>query len=359
MLKHLRDPPLYQQYVHDLPNRKSPGPDGIQNELLKHLPEEMHQVIHKMIILMWMTGHTPDKWKESCTILMHKKGNEHELGNWRPIALANTLYKLWTSMVTDCLTEHAEQYGALSSSQEGFRREKGTIRQLQNVMNVMSDAKICQQDLYLLYVDFSSAFNTIDHDKLLCIMYDLGFPADVIEIIKDLYTGAVTRVKLDFAQTDPIRLGRGTIQGDIPSPILSLIFIELLLRWLHSEGRGYRYGCLNKVKQHAEHRTSASTYADDLAAMASSHGDMREQAEKITAFVSWAGMQVNCNKCAITGMLYAQSSNDNVLSHGVVGMLQIRAAQVKIQGQSIPWEVFLLAQPSAGTSQPAPLACAD
>ena len=37
--------------------------------------------------------------------------------------------------------------------------------------------------MYLLYVDFSSAFNTIDHDELLCIMHDLGFLDDAVEVI--------------------------------------------------------------------------------------------------------------------------------------------------------------------------------
>ncbi len=129
-----------------------------------------------MFILMWMTGTTPKAWKESQTVLLHKKGCEHDLGNWRPIALANTLYKLWTGMIAECLYKYAEHFNTLSSAQEGFRKQKNTIRQLQNVMNIMSDAKMSQQDLYLLYVDFSSAFNTIDHDKLLCIMHDLGFP---------------------------------------------------------------------------------------------------------------------------------------------------------------------------------------
>ena len=181
-------------------------------------------------ILMWMTGTTPKAWRESQTVLLHKKGSQHDLRNWRPIALANTLYKLWTGVIAECLYKYAEHFNILSSAQEGFRKHKSTIRQLQNVMNIMPDAKLSQQDLYLLYVDFSSAFNTIDHDKLLCIMHDLGFPEDAIEVIAELYTDAITKIKLYFAETGPIKIDRGTMQGDTFSPLLFLIFIEPLLR---------------------------------------------------------------------------------------------------------------------------------
>ena len=61
--------------------------------------------IHKLFVLVWMTGSTPTAWKESCTVLIHKKGDAFDLGNWRPIALANTIYKLWTGMVTQCLNK--------------------------------------------------------------------------------------------------------------------------------------------------------------------------------------------------------------------------------------------------------------
>ena len=55
-------------------------PDSIPNELLKHLPEGVHQAMHKPVILLWMTGTTPKAWKESQMVLLHKKGNEHDLG---------------------------------------------------------------------------------------------------------------------------------------------------------------------------------------------------------------------------------------------------------------------------------------
>ena len=87
-------------------------------------------------------------------MLLHKKGSEHDLGNWRPIALANTLYKVWTGVIAECLYKYAEQFNILSSAQEGFRKQQNTIRQQQNVLNIMSDAKISQQDLYLLICGF-------------------------------------------------------------------------------------------------------------------------------------------------------------------------------------------------------------
>ena len=70
MLQHMQDPNLFKRRISQLKNGKSPGPDSIPNELLKHLPEGMHQAIHKMFILMWMTGSTPKAWKESCTVLL-------------------------------------------------------------------------------------------------------------------------------------------------------------------------------------------------------------------------------------------------------------------------------------------------
>ncbi len=339
LLEHVCDPCIFQEKMRHLKNGKAPGPDGIPNELLKHLPGGVHQAIHKLFILMWMTGTTPKAWKESQTVLLHKKGSAHDLGNWRPIALANTLYKLWTSVIAECLYRYAEHFNILSSAQEGFRKQKNTIRQLQNVMNIMSDAKISQQDLYLLYVDFSSAFNTIDHDKLLCIMHDLGFPEDAIEVIAELYTDAITKIKLYFAETGPNKIERGTIQGDTLSPLLFLIFIEPLLRWLQSGGRGYKYGCLSK-SLHADHTTSTSAYADDMLAAALTASDLARQAEKIEAFVNWSGMAVNVKKCAVTGILWSQArknGSDKVLSSKMIKMLQQRLETVRIYNTPIPF----------------------
>jgi len=86
---------------------------------------------------------------------------------------------------------------------------------------VLEDAKLFKQDVYALIVDFTSAFNTTDHDRMLWIMYDMGFPTDAVDIVKNLYEEATTQVRIPSGgHTDQIPVERGTIQGDTLSPFL-------------------------------------------------------------------------------------------------------------------------------------------
>ncbi len=64
----------------------------------------------------------------------------------------------------------------------------------------LEDAKIFEKDMYALNVDITSAFNTKDHNRMLWIMYDLGFPADAIDAVKN------------FMETQPHESGSNNIQ---------------------------------------------------------------------------------------------------------------------------------------------------
>ena len=112
-----------------------------------------------LFIIVWSTGFTPKAWKISNTILIDKnKGDETEASSYRPIGLANTLYKLWTWLNTNTLYEYAEANSILSTTQAGFRKQKDPIHQLENVIMALEDAKLFHKDIYALIVDFTSAF---------------------------------------------------------------------------------------------------------------------------------------------------------------------------------------------------------
>ncbi|KAJ9525591.1 hypothetical protein QJQ45_003392 [Haematococcus lacustris] len=294
----------FQECLSRLAGGKAPGPDGVENEIIKMLPWEMRETIHKLFIIMWATGCTPTTWKTSDTCLLYKdKGEETDLNSYRPVGLANTVYKLWTSLITKTLSEYAEANGMLSKNQAGFRSHRNTTQQLQMLVMALEDAKLAKADIYALLVDFTSAFNTTCQDKLLWIMHDLGFPTDATDAVKDLYTGATTRFKTPYGHTDPVPVNRGTIQGDSLSPFLFLIYIEPLLRWLQVGARGYKFK--SATPDSGERATVSSIdYADDIAILCNTLRNLRCQADKLSAFSDWGHLIISHSKTLATAALH-------------------------------------------------------
>jgi hypothetical protein len=231
ILSLVMDKETFNSCIKHLAKNKQPGPDGIPNELINSLPGPWHQAIHQLFTLMWIMGETPECWKNSNTVLLYKKNDPMQPANYRPIGLNNTMGKLWSAMVASVMSSYAETMHILSPAQHGFRAQRSTHQALNNLVHTIEDAAIYKQDLYVAYFDFSSAFNMVDHDKLLCIMYDLGFTEDAVDAVKSIYNGATTHISLKGATGPAIQIGKGTIQGDTLSPLLFIIFIEPLSRW--------------------------------------------------------------------------------------------------------------------------------
>ena len=122
-----------------------------------------------------------------------------------------------------------------------------------------------------MYIDFSNAFDTLDHDKLLQLMWDQGFPSHAVEVVRGLHTGACTTIRTSFGESDSIDIERGSLQGYGLSPFLFLLFIDPLLRWLHQGGRGYRPGCLTDAADAERHACDAPAFADDVAVLAAAN----------------------------------------------------------------------------------------
>ena len=145
-------------------------------------------------------------------------------------------------------------------------------------------------------------------------MKDLGYPIDSINLIGNIYSQSSTIfIGEHFGKTSLIPIQRGTIQGDILSPYLFIIFLEPLLRWLQQGNNWYIFGT-SKVK------ISSAAYADDLAAIAN----------KLDKFCAWAGMDLGIPKYAITGC-----PNKSKL-HPTTFKALIQSTKINYRNQPIP-----------------------
>jgi hypothetical protein len=128
------------------------------------LPPKLHECIHMMFTLMGYRHH-PHNWKESHTCLLYKNKGEPTDITVQASRLLNTIYRTLAQSPWHC--DYAEKHSVLSSTQKGFRKYASTMSQVQTLIMALEDARDTAQDVYMLQVDFSNAFNMIDHDKLL------------------------------------------------------------------------------------------------------------------------------------------------------------------------------------------------
>jgi hypothetical protein len=318
------DRQTYDLCLKNLTTGKTPGPDKIPNAILKSMPPRFHKLLLLFFTHCYKQKQIPASWKSSLTILLYKKGNPHHLTNHRPIALANTIYQLFTSTLTSILSTYGEKHQILHDSQEGFRAERCTARQLQTLIAALEDARFTNQDIYILYIDFKNAFGSIDHARLLAIMKDLGYPLDAVTLVGNIYSHSTTTfIGNHFDKTQPIPIQRGTIQGDTLSPYLFIIFLEPLLRWLQRGNYGYTF-------ETSQTTLCSAAYADDLAAISNNLSSLQHQLNKIDKFCEWAGMDLGIPKCAITGCPNkTKLSPQNFKSH-------IQSTNINFRNQPLP-----------------------
>lgn len=329
---------LYNSTLKTCDNNKATGSDRIPNELIRHLPSSHHHLLFTFFQLCWHTGRTPTPWKHSTTILLYKKGDATDPGNCRPIALHRTIYNFWSKIVTNILQTYAEQHGLLNDAQEGFRKGRNTARQLQFLTCVLEDAKLHHQDLYMLSVDFQTAFNAIDHTRLFLIMDRLGFPSDAINVVKGLYTDASTSITCSAGTTPPIPIRRGTIQGDTLSPFLFMVFLEPLLRWLKVNDRGYK--CASPPPGFPVY-ANALAYADDLLILTPDLPQLQRQTTKIEAFSRWSSMAVSAPKCLASCILHGSEPTRPTqlsLAHKQLSTLTISGQRITYLSPNKPFK---------------------
>ena len=212
----------------------------------------------------------------------------------------------------------------LHDSQEGFRAERSTSRQLQLLIAALEDARFTNQDIYILYIDFKNIFGSLDHARLLAITKNLGYPEDAVTLIGNIYSNSnIIFTGEHFGMTKPIPIKKGTIQGDTLSPYLFLIFLEPLLRWLQRENNGYTFGTSKLT-------ISSAAYADDLAAITSNLQSIQTQLNKLDKYCEWAGMDLEVPKCAIIGCPNKSKTKPETIK------AKIQAQNINYRNQPLP-----------------------
>ncbi|GFT24601.1 transposon TX1 uncharacterized 149 kDa protein, partial [Nephila pilipes] len=163
----------------------------------------------------------PKAWKISNCVLIHKKDDLDLIDNWRPIALSNTIYKLFMKCLTRKLQDWCEFNQVLSSAQKGFTPHDGVIEHNFLLAQSLELAKRNKTEIFLAFLDISNAFGSIPHEVIFKVMEREGVDAEFSTMIENIYLGSSTCVLTEEGPTEPIPILRGVKQG---CPLSGVLF---------------------------------------------------------------------------------------------------------------------------------------
>ena len=273
-----------RQVVKNLHLGKAPGHDKIKNEHIKYRGEMIIQRLTTIFNLILSSGVIPNYWKQSDIILLFKKGNKHKIENYRPISLSPTLAKIFSKLIEQRLT------GILKFSQgkeqAGFKKGFSTIDHLHTIKQISEKSIEHQKELHLLFIDYTKAFDSLNHGFLLQALKNQGVPDKLTKVIQSMYTNLKARVTTDISG-EFFNIGKGVKQGDPLSPLLFNSALEEMFKNLKWEGKGIKINgsYLNNLR-----------FADDIVLISDKIEELREMLMELELGGRESGLEINIQK---------------------------------------------------------------
>ena len=143
---------------------KASGGDGIPVELFQIVKDDSVKVLHSICQQIWQSQQWPQDWKKSVFIPSPKKGNTKECSKYGTNALISHASKVMLKILQARLQQYVNR--ELPDVQAGFRKGRGTRDQIANICWVMEKAREFQKNIYFCFIDYTKAFDCVDHKKM-------------------------------------------------------------------------------------------------------------------------------------------------------------------------------------------------
>ena len=159
-----------------------------------------------------------------------KKGNAKECSNYCTIALISHASKVMLKILQARLQQYMNW--ELPDAQAVFRKGRGTRDHIANILWIIKKARKFQKNIYLCFIDYTKAFDCVEHNKLWKILQEMGIQADhLICLLRNLYAGQEATVRTGHGTTDWFQIGKGVHQGCILSACLFNLYAEYIM-WI-------------------------------------------------------------------------------------------------------------------------------
>ena len=271
-----------------LKKKKSPGPDGVTNEMLTYLGKAALDKLLDIFNLSWNKGDVPQQWKEATMIPILKTGkNKSKPLSYRPISLTSCVCKTMERIINERMQWYLESEAVLIPEQAGFRQHRSTEDQTTHLAQVIEDAFQAKKVVLASFIDLQKAFDKVWKGGLIVKMQRSGIKGNMLRWTKAYLHNRKARVLVNGHTGKKVLLRQGVPQGGVLSPTLFILFI-------------------NDVVKELPKGVKAALYADDLVIWcteeyaATATYRMQIALDKLSAWTDKWCLQINKDKSATT-----------------------------------------------------------
>ena len=151
---------------------------------------------------------------------LFKKGDIDNPLNYRPIFLTPALSKVFGKLLKEQIEEYVHKANMYNITQFGFRKNYSTIGALVYLTETIRFKLDKKDHIEAVFLDFSNAFDLIDHENLFAKIETLGFTGSAKNIIKSLLIDSFHYVEVNNVESDWLILIRGVPQSTVLGPLL-------------------------------------------------------------------------------------------------------------------------------------------
>ncbi len=203
--------------------RKAAGPDGITGCVLKACANQLAPVV-TVFNLSLSQCTVPNCFKQSVIVPVPKKPQPSCLNDYRPIALTSVVMKCFERLVKSIITT------SLPATLDPLQFAYCSNRSMDDTISHLLHNTLAHLDTKrgsyarLLFIDYSSAFNTIIPSRLVQKLCDLNLHPSLCQWIHSFLTERPQVVRVDRHASSPLTLSTGSPQGCVLSPLLYSLY---------------------------------------------------------------------------------------------------------------------------------------
>ena len=202
------------------------GWDGFDVQIIKQIKDFIISPFTHICNLSITTGVFPRQMKIANIVPIYKSGDNTLFNSYRPVSVLPLFSKILERIVYNRLIEFFNKHSVLYDYQFGFRKLYSTHMALITLIDKLSNALDEGSRVVGIFLDFSKAFDTIDHDILLLKLEHYGVRGLALDWFKNYLNSRFQYVMYNGIKSYQSQVTCGVPQGSILGPLLFLIYVN-------------------------------------------------------------------------------------------------------------------------------------